>query len=197
MKQTLEREPLVRRRITKAKMAKHGGLDVEFEQTKTIVKFVDGEEKEIILQSDEITSLKAFPHDDLKNAFLFLRVHLAIIADQLQGLKADIHFLEDEEQFGFIEQFTVNSFSIGGNAEHEGVTLSGNKKLSRGRLLNLNTPFTKFEDETGEPYEFALELKHLVDHVCEEVELYLDGKIAPDAPNLFNSGDDDEKDDVF
>lgn len=197
MTQVMEKEPLVRRRITKAKMAKHGGLDIEFEQDKTIVKFIDGEEIQIKMQSNEATSIKSFPHEDLKNAFLYLRVHLAIIADQLDGLKCDLHFLEEAEQQDFIDKFTVNSFSIGGTGEHEGFTLSGFKKLSRGRVLNLNTPFTKFEDETEEPYEFALEAKHLIDHCCEEVELYMDGKIAPDAPDLFNSGaTDDEKDEM-
>lgn len=177
----------VKRKITKAKLAKNGGLEVNFEET---VTFTDGEGKPIELNRDPSIICKNFPHDDLINAFALLRPHLAIITDSIEAHNKTLYELDDEPES--LEKFKVNSFSIGGSGEHEGVTLSGIRKLGGGRILNLNTPFTKYWDE-HDPYSYADELKGLIDHICQEVELYLDGKIAPDAQlDLFEDNEADE-----
>lgn len=175
----------IRRKITKAKLAKNGGLEVSFEET---IIFTDGEGSPVELNRDPTVPCKNIPHEDLLNAFAMLRPHLAIVTDCLEAHKKTLYDLDDDPEV--LELFKVNSFSIGGNGEHEGVTISGSKKLSGGRLLNLNTPFTKYYDE-NDRYPYADELSGLIAHICEEVELYLDGKIAPDAQlDMFEANDE-------
>lgn len=182
----------VSRKITKAKLAKNGGLEVSFAET---ITFLNEDGKTVELNRDNPGVIgKNIPHDDLLNGFSLLRPHLAIITDCLEAHKKTLYDLDDDPET--LEKFKVNSISIGGSGEHEGVTISGSKKLSGGRLLNLNTPFTKYWDE-NERYEYADELNSLIEHICTEVELYLDGKIAPDAQlDLFeekeNEGEDFE-----
>lgn len=180
----------VSRKITKAKLAKNGGLEVSFEETLT---FKDENDKTVELNRDHPNVIgKNIPHDDLINGFALLRPHLAIITDCLEAHKKTLYDLDDDPET--LEKFKVNSISIGGSGEHEGVTISGSKKLSGGRLLNLNTPFTKYYDE-NDPYTYADELSSLISHICEEVELYLDGKIAPDAQlDLFEEEDKKSED---
>ena len=187
---TKEAATNISRRIIKAKLAKHGGLDVEFEQT---IKFLNDKEEEIELTSDASLSCKNFPHPDLVNAFNMMRAHLAIITDMPEAIGLSLHDLDDKEDL--IEKFKVSSFSIGGSGESEGVTLSGGKKLNGGKILNLSTPFTKFDDE-NDPYEYHYELKSLIDHACDEVNEYLDGKIAPNAQQEIPFGESDDDHDL-
>lgn len=188
----LEKQPEVKRKITKAKLAKHGGLDIEFEQIKYIEKVVDGEVVLIEMPSDESPSLKSFVHDDLKHAFNLMRSHLAIICDLPEAKGKNLHELDDDEEA--LLRIKVIGFSIGGSGDNEGVSLTGFKTLKGGKILNLNAPFTKYVDESGEGYEFSDDLNHLMNHATTEVELYIDGKIAPSAPDLFNNSDEIEED---
>ncbi len=176
MIETLEKEPLIKRKIFKAKLAKNGGVEVEFEQTLTIEK---PSEKPFNINSYEGSKREPFPHEDLVLAFSLLRSHLAFICDLPETRDKELHQLDDDVEA--LERIKVTGFSIGGNGESEGVTLIGFKRLKGGRLLNLSTPFTKYVDESGEGYEYAAELSYLMNHVTDEVELYIDGKIAPDA----------------
>lgn len=102
-------------------------------------------------------------HQDLKDAMQKLHTHLAILCDGEKAPKK-----KDFETSEFVE-FTVRGFSIGGNDENEGITISGYKEGKYG-LINLNTPFTKYENEV---YPFTEELLLAVDAVVHEVEQYL------------------------
>lgn len=111
-------------------------------------------------------------HQDLKDAFQKLHVHLAIISDQ----NVKVPKKKDLEETEF-EGFYVKGFTIGGNEEHEGVTLTGNFEGKYG-TVNLNSPFTKW---TNEDYPFINELSLLIDNCIHEVKEYiLNGKQAPD-----------------
>lgn len=103
-------------------------------------------------------------HQDLKDAMQKLHAHLAILCDV--GVKAP-----KKKEFGTADypEFTVKGFSIGGNDENEGITISGYKEGVYG-LVNLNTPFTKYENDT---YPFTEELNMDVEAVLHEVEQYL------------------------
>ena len=164
----------VSRHITKVKLAKNGGVEVEFEQTTVLP--VDGGNV-IEYYADVPYKGRSLPHPDLLHAFELLRGHLAIICSQLDGKKPDLHKIESDELF--LALFKVTGVSIGGTGDSEGVTLVGNKKIKRGQL-NLVSSFTKYMDE-NDPYEYADELMHLVTHVVDEANQYVDGKIAPDA----------------
>ncbi|HRH60726.1 MAG TPA: hypothetical protein PL045_09165 [Chitinophagaceae bacterium] len=112
-------------------------------------------------------------HDDLKNAFRNLDKHLALLCDDLPCKAKKIELWDDEK----IHKYTVKGFSISGNDENEGVTLSGNKEAQYG-IVNLNTPFQKWE---GSEYSFMDELNASVEDCLYEVEQYLfHGKRAPE-----------------
>lgn len=111
-------------------------------------------------------------HQDLKDAFAALHRHLAILCDEEKAPKNSAAFENAE-----FEKFGVRGFSIGGNDENEGVTISGFKEGKYG-LVNLNTLFTKFESED---YPFISELNNDLDACIVEVEEYLfAGKRAPE-----------------
>ena len=76
------------------------------------------------------------------------------------------------------KDFTVTGFSIGGSGDNEGVTLIGQKKLSTEKILNITTPFEKWE---GSEYSFISELADAIESCKHEVEQYLNGKMAPPA----------------
>lgn len=125
-------------------------------------------------------------HDDLKDAFSKLVPHLAILCSQ-RNVVADAN-LDDVE----LPEFGVRSFSIGGSGENEGVTISGWMDGEYG-MVNLNTPFTKYENDE---YPFISELSSAI-HMCiYEVEQYLfEGKRAPEQqPELpFPDQDDPQQ----
>lgn len=179
----------VSRKITKAKLSKSGGLDVVFDES---VLIVDSEGETIELTREPSVACRNLVDDDLLHAFDLLRPHLAIICDQVEANGKTLYELDDEPNA--LDNFKVISFSIGGSGEHEGVTLSGYKRLRGGRVLNLNSPFTKYLDE-NEPYEYAEELNQLINHCSNEVLAYLDGKIKPNAQGeLFDENGDAKED---
>lgn len=87
-------------------------------------------------------------HDDLKTSFSKLHKHLAILCDEVKTPTKAKYAQED------YPEFTVRGFSIGGTDENEGITISGSKEGLYG-IVNLNTPFTKFESAD---YPFVSEL---------------------------------------
>jgi len=68
--------------------------------------------------------------------------------------------------------------SLGGSDEHSGVTIVGKKKLNNRKVLNLVTPFIKFEDEHC-PYKFSNDLYDACNEIITEANLYMEGKHAP------------------
>ena len=120
-------------------------------------------------------------HEDLKQAFRNLHVHLALLCDEKKlGKKEEIETVD-------FPDFGVRGFSIGGSDENEGVTISGYKDGKYG-TVNLNTPFTKYESED---YPHTRELGFAVQAAIYEVEEYLfNGKRAPERQlELFDEED--------
>jgi hypothetical protein len=136
--------------------------------------FLEGEYTETLpghSKKDSKFSCTVPIHDDLKAAFTKLDKHLAILCDEVKTPK--------EKDFANAEfpGFTVRSFSVGGNDEHEGVTVSGFKEGKYG-TVNLNTPHTKWESED---YPFATQLSEDVEACIYEVDQYLfNEKRAPE-----------------
>jgi hypothetical protein len=177
---------MISRMISKAKLSKNGGIEVEFT---LIEKYY--ENGEVILETSGESSYAGhkLAHPDAIHAFELMRAHLAIICDQREAFEKSLQELDDD--LITIDKFKVTGYSIGGNGESEGVTLSGHKKLSRGRVLNLNAPFTKYTDE-NDPYEYGDELSGTIAHASDEVNKYLDGKVAPSAQLEIFEKDQDE-----
>lgn len=149
------------RKIQKAKLV-NGCLEVEYTETQhesgnkvsDTIKFSGGHKV----------------HADLLATFDALTPHLMTLCEWCEFRDAEEH--QDKHRF------SVTGFSIGGSDEHEGVTLIGRKNLKSKKVLNLVTPFVKFDDETTD-YDYAHELWGQVSAACREVEAYLDGKHEP------------------
>lgn len=163
-------------KIKKAKIKDELFLDVEY------TEILPGHSKK-----DTKLSCTVPVHQDLKDKFSILNKHLAVLCDELD-LPGKVKVLEDwnpEE----LQGFEVKSFSIGGNDEDEGCTLSGMKDGKYG-TVNLNTPFQKWE--TSE-YKFIGNLSADIEACIYEVEQYLfEGKRAPEKQLEMAFGEDEE-----
>lgn len=138
------------------------------------------------------TSSDAPIHDDLRAAFKGLIPHYAFISKEITEKKMQQYIndkLSNEDEMFLM--YNVNSFSIGGSGDSEGVTLTGTKQVQLG-VINFSTPFLKWEDE----YKFIDELIEAVELVKSEVHEYLNGKQAPKAQQEM-SFEDFDTDEVF
>jgi hypothetical protein len=109
-------------------------------------------------------------HVDMKKALDRLRLHLVMVCEQPEAVLVDfesIHQIDLEE----FNNYVVTGYSIGGNDESAGVTIIGQKLLKSGSVLNLISPFIKFED--SDAYLFAGELYSDIQSCNYEVEEYL------------------------
>lgn len=131
-------------------------------------------------------------HDDLRTAFSALIPHFAFICEEIKEadcrdrLNSPDHELPEEH---FLLKYKVQGFTIGGQGDSEGVTISGTKKLESGSYLNFNTPFLKFEDI--QDYPFMAELREAIDVLKSEVYEYLEGKQAPPKQQVMELEEDE------
>lgn len=146
------------RDIRKVKLTSGRTLEVEL-----VEKLTDGSARNIVLKCDQLA------HDDLVATFDKLKIHLVKICDLYEGRDIDPESFNPEKDLG---KFKVTSFSIGGNDDSLGVTLTGQKRFDSGKVLNLNTPFTPYNDEI-DPYEFAAELSLSIQGCIYEANEYL------------------------
>ncbi|PRY51499.1 hypothetical protein B0I27_10784 [Arcticibacter pallidicorallinus] len=104
-------------------------------------------------------------HNDLVQSFQRLIPHIAFMCEVPEVLNLTL------DQVDHVESISVSSFTIGGEDEHEGISISGVRTLSTGKTQVLNTPFYKWEDD--QPYEYMNELGEIVANIKHEVEEYL------------------------
>jgi SpoU rRNA methylase family enzyme len=133
------------------------------------------------------TSSDAPIHDDLRDAFSALIPHFAFICEEIKETDCKERLESPEEELSEehpLLKYKVSGFSIGGQGDSEGVTISGSKRLESGSILNLNTPFLKFEDVKD--YVFMPELRESIDILKSEVYEYLEGKQAPSKQPSMN-----------
>ena len=109
---------------------------------------------------------------DLINAFKALVPHMAFLCEQKEadGKK----FLEDMPD-NIDSILEVTGYTVGGDGDSRGVTLTGKRFLKSNKVLNLNAPFTKFADE-NEDYAFQFELEQAIESCCYEVNEYIFNK---------------------
>ncbi len=116
-------------------------------------------------------------HDDLREKFKFLSPHLAAICEELDD-EAMEYFTEHNNLFSFTEKgknFSVSAFKIVGSVHNQGVVLIGEKQLTTGEFVRLETPVVKWDGE----YQLINELRISIDDCISEVEQYVKGKQAP------------------
>lgn len=117
-------------------------------------------------------SLKAPMHDDLKQAFKNLAIHLAIMTGYVSSKQVkDIETPKEE----LTEKFFVTSYSIGGTDEDQGVVISGHHKLPNGKAVILNIPFERFNVKEESRYVFMDDLQERLDRVEVELKAFFDG----------------------
>lgn len=109
-------------------------------------------------------------HADLRKALNRLIFHLIVFCEQPEASQITIETIHDLELDKF-NNYVVTGYSIGGSDENAGVTIIGQKLLRTGSVLNLISPFIKFEDL--EAYSLAGELYNDVAGCNYEVEEYL------------------------
>lgn len=161
--------------LKKAKLSGEKHLHVEYSEITTTED--DSFYTEIIKKGGQPV------HPDLAKAFDRLIPHLVFLCEYKEELIAHGRSWDPEDEdniynFGLFNGFKVTSFTIGGDGEHEGIVITGRKNLSNKKVVNLNTPFTKFSDEHS-PYTYENEMYVAFIDACHEVELYLGGKFAP------------------
>ena len=111
-------------------------------------------------------------HPDLLHALSRLVPHLCLLTEQLTESR---DFWPDEAEAlpALFEPFRVTGFAL---ARHQGgVTLTGQRQLAGGRILNLNTPYQSFDDELND-YAYVGLLETTVQTGAAEVEAGLRGK---------------------
>lgn len=184
--------------IKKAKIKDNLFLDVEYSEIVT-----DG--------TNSVTKSCTAPvHDDLKKAFKKLTIHLGLLTEQISVAKgkgsvtADfdservLHLFDPGLEFHFtetgwniIDSMYCSGFTIGGTGDSEGVTLIGRRTLSNSKVLNLVSPFQKWEGDMYD-YNYSSELSEIIAECTGEVKLYLfEGKHQPEAQlSLFDQTDE-------
>lgn len=108
-------------------------------------------------------------HTDLKLAFKELDKHLALLSYQY-----------NQNGNLCIDNIACKGFSIGGSGDSEGVTLIGVRTLENDKILNINSPFQRFDSDFYY-YELTSELIDAIDDCKREVYAYLfEGKHEED-----------------
>lgn len=160
-------------RILKCKLVKKGeALSVEYSRQER--------DKSITIVSEEH---KAPVHTDLKNAFLGVAIHFAILSDYVKVKQVkDIRDYDSD----LIEGFNVSTIHRGGAEDEEYIILTGSKITATGRAVTINTPILKIEEEGDKGYKYIEQLIERVAHVESEVKEYLSGKHAPDPQGELN-----------
>lgn len=110
--------------------------------------------------------------NDLINAFKELVPHMAFLCELKEA--DGKNFLGDMPD-NIDSILEVTGYSVGGDGDSRGVTLTGKRFLKSNKVLNLNAPFTKFADE-NEDYQFQFELEQAIEACSYEVNEYIFNK---------------------
>lgn len=112
-------------------------------------------------------------HDDLQEAFSKFDVFLAHLDDAFTGNDnaTELSFLEGEPE---TQSYSVYSFKITGVEENKSLIISGSKEVSNG-TITFDAPKVKLNGG----YLYLTKLTEILDNAIKEVELYMNGKSAP------------------
>jgi hypothetical protein len=149
--------------VTKAKL-KNGLLYAEFTEQHD----EEAGPRTFTMQGTELV------HPDLLRYLAHLVPHLCLLTEQLT--ETPDYWPDDASEFpAHFDTYSVTGFSMGrGQA---GVTLTGQRELQGGKVLNLTSPYTAFEDENA-TYAYPGQLEVAVLDAIAEVEAALRGKAS-------------------
>jgi hypothetical protein len=132
-------------------------------------KYPDANYKNEVTKASE-----QYIHPDLKYALGLLKPHVALICEMPEaGSVKDVTSPSDGELNETLDRIIVTGYSKGGNDDSAGVCIIAQRILKTGQVLNITTPFTKFDDEIGDGYPYGGALKSVVERCDYEVDAYL------------------------
>lgn len=138
------------------------GLAIAFAATDKVGARQTGEEK-----------FYGLIHPDLKAAWDRLKIHMAMIPGLVSPTEVDDIAQPDMELF---DKFFIHAFSIGGDDDAPGVTLSGHWITYRGKAFNFHTPFELFDGAEESRYVYMDDCVAALTDLKAEIKLYLGGK---------------------
>lgn len=147
-----------------------GEYSAQLEYTKSITTKLGDDETTVT--NDYVVTMRNQPHTDFINSMNKLIPHVILLCEI--GDYGSVEAIPDKE----LQKIEVTGITIGGHDEHEGVVVIAKKRLKHNKVVNLITPFTKWEDEHN-GYTFERLLQIACFNVLGEAELYLNGKYAP------------------
>ena len=112
-------------------------------------------------------------HDDLKEKFKRLNVHIAYLDDSYTLANHEIADIDQYHEDDIATKYETIGFKLDGTGENESIVLSGNKSVWFGSI-KIKTPKITFDGS----YRFINELRLAVDECIIEVEAYMNGKTA-------------------
>lgn len=142
---------------------------------------------------------KGIIDDDLRDAFVRLNVHLAVVDDIFKHAGVELEKINKHREDELATHYTVTGIKIKGKEENLSVELIGTKFVSSaGGDMQLASP--KIPLDNSSSYKFHKDLKTAVEKVSAEVILYMGGKYTavespdeqlPGQTNLFADGKDE------
>jgi hypothetical protein len=142
---------------------KNDQLTVEYTE-----KFADANYSNNVTKESE-----QYVHSDLKYAFGLLKPHVAAICEMPEAKKINVSEPSETDLNVTLDKIIVTGYSKGGTNENAGVCITAQRILKTGQILNITTPFTKFQDETVDGYGYGNELWQTVNRCDYEVDAYL------------------------
>lgn len=134
-----------------------------------VTYFEHMEVNEAPVSNEVVKKCSMIVHQDFIDALNGLKVHFALLCDLREvnnfPKRYDVSNFDNE---AYLEKIKITGISLGGDDDSAGVVIIGQKELTSG-VLNLVTPFTRFDGD----YEWADALSAAVEHVTDEVEHYL------------------------
>ena len=124
-------------------------------------------------------------HPDLLAAMDKLIPHFILLCELPESTALAIDLMAnqiDEVDISELPKIQVTGFSIGGDDEDEGLTIIGSRLLEKGKSLNINSPFTKYDRED---YQYADELSLAIQGIENEIREFLNGKISNKQLDMF------------
>jgi hypothetical protein len=124
---------------------------------------------------------KARFHDDLRQAFKNLSIHLAIMTGYINP--AQVKNIETPKA-ELSEDFRVTGFSYGKDEDDPGVTITGGRNLPNmnNKFIALNAPYVRYGEADESAYKFVKDLEQKVQRCEVEVALYLSGEKRGEDP---------------
>lgn len=113
-------------------------------------------------------------HEDLENAFKGLDIFIAQIDGAFESWANNQTTLEKLEENETLEKYKVLAFKFSGVEENKSIVFTGEKEVSTG-TISFSTPKIKLQSA----YLYIAELTDRIEEALKEVELYMEGKTAP------------------